>query len=307
MFESLEKASAWISEGDPLLVVEVGDEVRAYPLAILIWHEIVNDTIDGRPIAVTYCPLCNSGIVFDATLDGRRLDFGTTGNLRNSDMIMYDRQTESWWQQFTGDAIVGELTGAQLSVLASQILSLADLREVHPEAQVLRRPAAPRDYGRNPYVNYDSLAGRPFLFGGELDERLLPMERIVGVFDGKVALAYPFATLSESGVVNDFVGETPIVVLFTEGVRSALDASLISEGRETGAAAVFERVVDGAELSFVASGDGKFTDEETGSIWNIVGEAVAGPLEGERLKQIPSADHFWFAWVAFHPDTDIGE
>jgi hypothetical protein len=145
------------------------------------------------------------------------------------------------------------------------------------------------------------------LFGGELDERVQPMERIVGLFDGTVAVAYPFAALAYSGVANDFLGEIPIVVLFREGVRSALDASRISEGRETGAAAVFQRTIDGKDLRFVAEGDGTFTDEETGSTWNIVGEAVAGPLAGERLTQIPSADHFWFAWAAFHPDTEVRE
>jgi hypothetical protein len=105
------EADEWISDREPVLAVEVGREVRAYPLQIMVWHEIVNDTLGGRPIAVTYCPLCNSSLVLDRRVRGRTLTFGTTGNLRNSDLVMWDRQTESWWQQLSAEAVVGELTG----------------------------------------------------------------------------------------------------------------------------------------------------------------------------------------------------
>ena len=103
-----------MSETEPVIGLVVNGDARAYPLKILIWHEIVNDTVGGVPVTVTYCPLCNSAIVFERTVDGRVLDFGTTGKLRNSDLVMYDRQTESWWQQFSGTAIVGAMTGTKL-------------------------------------------------------------------------------------------------------------------------------------------------------------------------------------------------
>ncbi len=189
-YESIEVAAQWLEERDPVIVFEHNGEVRAYPQAILIWHEIVNDEVGGLPVSITFCPLCNASIAFDRrlTVDGEEFlfDFGTTGRLRNSDLIMYDRQTESWWQQFSGEGIVGRLAGAQLTFLASQVLSFEDFRQNFPDATVLARPTQEsglaRSYGRNPYTGYDSSA-TPFLFQGDLDGRLPALERVVGLGD----------------------------------------------------------------------------------------------------------------------------
>ena len=142
-FESVGDASDWLTDRDPVIFFEHNDDIRAYPLAILIWHEIVNDEVGGMPVAVTFCPLCNASIVFDATIDGVVHEFGTTGRLRNSDLIMYDRVTESWWQQFTGEAIVGDYTGRQLTFLASQVISCGDFAAEFPDDQVMARPGMP--------------------------------------------------------------------------------------------------------------------------------------------------------------------
>ena len=108
------------SEREPVVTVEIDGEIpRAYPIRYLTWHEIANDELGGIPLAVTFCPLCNSALVFDRRLDGQVLEFGVSGNLRNSDMVMFDRQTDSWWQQFTGEGIVGEMTGKQLTQVVS--------------------------------------------------------------------------------------------------------------------------------------------------------------------------------------------
>ena len=151
-----------LTPSDPVIGLAIGGDARAYPLRILIWHDIVNDTVAGVPVTVTYCPLCNSAIVFDRRVPPHVLDFGTTGKLRNSDLVMYDRQTESWWQQFTGEAIVGALTGTQLKLLPARLESFAEFKARHPAGQLLV-PTDPkkRDYGRNPYVGYDLSAG-PF-------------------------------------------------------------------------------------------------------------------------------------------------
>ena len=145
-----------LGEREPVIGLVINGDARAYPLRILVWHEIVNDTVGGVPVAVTYCPLCNTALVFDRRLEGRVLDFGTTGKLLKSNLVMYDRQTESWWQQFLGEAIVGELTGARLAMLASRIESLANFRKRAPEGRLLV-PNDPRmrRYGFNPYVGYD--------------------------------------------------------------------------------------------------------------------------------------------------------
>lgn len=131
-YVSIAAAARFLAPREPVIAVSIGGRARAYPLEILTWHEIVNDTLAGVPITVTYCPLCNSAIAFERHAAGRTLTFGTTGNLRNSDLVMWDRQTQSWWQQFSGQAIVGSLTGTRLRELDSQTLSFADYRARYP-------------------------------------------------------------------------------------------------------------------------------------------------------------------------------
>ena len=303
-FEPVAAAATWLSDRDPVIVFAEADDVRAYPLAILIWHEIVNDVVGDRPVAVTYCPLCNASIVFDREFQGQVLDFGTTGKLRNSDLIMYDRQTETWWQQFTGEGIVGQFAGAQLEFLLSQVISFADFAAEFPNGQVLARPALNRSYGANPYSGYDT-SPRPFLFSDEVDARLPATERVAGVVLPGLVKAYPFTRVAQTGAINDEASGLPLVVLHKAGTASALDANAIREGRDVGSVAVFDRRVDGRTLTFAANGDGTFTDNETGSTWNILGQAVAGELSGAQLTPLLAFDHFWFAWAAFHPDTEL--
>lgn len=181
-FVSLTEGDSFLKDTEPVIVFEHRGDARAYPLQILIWHEIVNDTVGGLPVAITFCPLCNTAIAFDRRLEGQVLDFGTTGNLRHSDLVMWDRQTESWWQQITGEAIVGELTSKRLTLLPAAIVSWRDFRATYPQGQVLsRRTGYDRPYGTNPYVGYDDINDSPFLFKGRPDRRLPPMERVVTV------------------------------------------------------------------------------------------------------------------------------
>jgi Protein of unknown function (DUF3179) len=298
-------ADEWLRDHEPVLAVELGDQVRAYPLQILVWHEIVNDVLGGRPIAVTYCPLCNSSLVFDRRVRGRTLTFGTTGNLRNSDLVMWDRQTESWWQQLTAEAVVGELSGTRLSVLPSQTLSWADFKRLHRGGDVLSRDTGvQRDYGSNPYVGYDEPDSDPFLFDGEADDRLPPKERVVAVFGEDETVVVPFSRLLRQPVVQTEVGGRPVVVLYKRGVVSPLDAASIAGSRDVGTAAAFDRRVDGRPLSFKRRGD-DFEDVETGSRWDFAGRAVAGELSGERLTPVRHDQQFWFALAAFLPDARI--
>lgn len=303
-FESVEVASTWLSPRDPVIVFAVDDDVRAYPLAILIWHEIVNDVVGPTPVAVTYCPLCNASIVFDRRFADAVLDFGTTGLLRNSDLVMYDRQTESWWQQFTGQGIAGQWAGEQLTFLSSQVISFADFAAQFPDAQVLARPELARSYGANPYVSYDT-SSRPFLFDGELDNRLAPTARVMGIAAPELQRAYPFRTIAEVGAIHDDFGDVPIVIWHKSGTASALDTRSIAEGRDVGSAAVFDRRIGDRVLTFSRQEDGTFTDEETGSKWNVLGFATEGELAGNRLAAMIAFDHLWFAWAAFYPDTQV--
>ena len=251
---------------EPVIELVLHGEARAYPLRILIWHEIVNDTVGGAPVAVTFCPLCNTAIAFVRRVGGKTLDFGTTGNLRNSDLVMYDRQTESWWQQFGGEGIVGRYTGTTLGQLPSRIVAWAEFLHAHPDGRVLSENTGyQRPYGQNPYVGYDDVSRPPFFpVANSGDKRLLPKERVVFVERGAEAIAVPFSALAKRRTVEVSIGGHRLVVRFRPGVTSALDTSDIGAGREVGAATVTEN-----------------------------GSAV------------PFEEPFWFAVAAFRPHVKI--
>jgi len=304
-FTTVADADELLEAQEPVIAFELNGEAKAYPLQILTWHEIVNDTVGGVPVVATFCPLCNSAIVFERTLDGVVYDFGVSGKLRNSDLIMWDRQTESWWQQLTGAGIVGELTGQQLRLLPSSIVAWQDFKAAYPDAAVLSRDTGyRRNYGSNPYVGYDRVDQPPFLFFGRQDDRLLPMERVAALTVGDAAAAFPFALLEREGVVHYRVGGQDLAVFFQPGARSALDGPSIAASKAVGATGVFARDFEGQRLTFQSEGEG-FTDAETGSRWNILGQATDGPLAGGKLTPLVHANHFWFAWAAFRPDTEI--
>ncbi|WP_300583802.1 DUF3179 domain-containing protein [Marivita sp.] len=215
-----------IDPTEPVITLEIGTEARAYPIRYLTWHEIVNDTMGGVPVAVTFCPLCNSALTFDRRVKGRVLSFGVSGKLRNSDMIMYDRETESWWQQAIGEAIVGDLTGAELKTLPSWMESWAEFVARHPDGLVMAEPGYNRDYGRNPYQGYDS-STRPFLYSGEMPPHGIDaLARVVRVDDR----AWPMERLAREGEVR----EAGVVISWRAGQASALDTARIGAGRDVG-------------------------------------------------------------------------
>jgi thiol-disulfide isomerase/thioredoxin len=305
-FVSVEEADGWLEPQEPVVLAQVGDDARAYPIQIFMWHEIVNDTIGGVPVTVTFCPLCNTGVAFERTFDGQVLDFGTTGRLRFSNLIMYDRQTETWWQQATGEGIAGEFAGRQLTFVPASMISWADFKATYPDGTVLSRETGySRDYGRNPYTGYDDVNRSPFLYvGPETPGTLPPMARVVTVDLNGEAVGYPYDVLQEVHVVNDTVGGVPIVVLWAPGTASALDAGSVAGGEDVGAATTFSRELDGQTLTFVFDGD-RIVDEQTGTEWDVLGQAVSGPLAGSQLTPVVSINHFWFSWVAFRPETRV--
>jgi hypothetical protein len=296
-FETVAQASRWLDDREPVAVVEIGGDVRAYPLQVLIWHEIVNDSVGGQPVTVTFCPLCNTTLAFDRRLDGRVLDFGTTGRLRHSDLVMYDRQTESWWQQATGKGIVGTYAGQRLRFIPAPGVSWKEFRAAHPNGRVLSRATGhERPYGRNPNERYDSRSGPiSAFFSGRTDDRLPAMERVVAIEDSAGSVAYAFPLLRDRRVVNDALGALPIVIMWASGTVSALDTEEIRAGRDVGATAEFDRRLDGRTLEFDPAGDGRFRDRLTGSIWDLRGRAVRGTLARRQLAAIPHGNHFWFA------------
>lgn len=306
-FDTVEQASSWIAPLEPVIAVKLGDTSRAYPLQVMTWHEIVNDEVDGIPISVTFCPLCNASIVFDGRLAGSILDFGTTGLLRMSDLVMYDRQSESWWQQFTGTAIVGEFTGQKLKRVPSSIISFESFAESAPDGRILNRDTGmSRPYGQNPYPGYDDINSNPFLFRGSTDSRLKPMERVLGVSIADEHKIYPFSSLENKPIVEDRVGDTEILIVNSGQLLSALDQREISESRMVGQINAWQRRVKDSDQSLSFNfNSGVLKDNETNSTWNALGISTAGPLKGQRLKSIDSGVHFAFAWMAFNPQTSI--
>lgn len=305
--ESVDDAATWLSDRSPVIALEIDGEARAYPQAILMRHEIANDVVADVPVAVTFCPLCNSSITFDRRVDDVALDFGVSGFLRHSDLVMYDRQTESWWQQLTGEGLAGDYAGLLLDIVPSQVISFGNFAQRYPDGLVLSRETGyNRRYGINPYTNYDSNPGRPFLFRGETDPRLpSPVDHVLAAIVEDIPIAYPFSVLRENMVVNDVIGATPVAVFFQTGVASALGDTVIDNAADLGTAAMYVSKVDGETLNFNANDDGTFSDEQTGSIWNAFGEAIAGELEGAELEWINAFPHFWFAWAAFQPETQV--
>ncbi|MEJ2600322.1 MAG: DUF3179 domain-containing protein [Anaerolineales bacterium] len=305
-FVGVKEADSWLKAVEPVILVEVGQEARAYPLQILIWHEIVNDTVGGLPLVVTFCPLCNTGIAFERDFEGKLLDFGTTGRLRFSNLVMYDRQTETWWQQATGEAITGELSGSQLKFYPAAIISWQEFKAAHPDGRVLSRDTGfGRDYGRNPYVGYDDVNNSPFLYRGPVTPGTLPpVARVLTVDLNREAVAYTYDVLQKVRVVNDNVGGHPVVVFWETGTASALDARSVAGGKDVGAANAFNRVLDGQELTFFIEGQ-RILDRESGSEWDVLGRALNGKLAGKALTPVVAVNHFWFSWAAFKPETHI--
>ncbi len=305
-FITIDAADEWLEAQEPVVLVQIEGQAHAYPVQILMWHEIVNTSVGQVPVSVTFCPLCNTAIAFERNFDGQVLDFGATGRLRNSNLIMYDRQTETWWQQATGEAIAGQYTGQQLAFVPAAIISWGDFKATYPGGMVLSRETGyARAYGSNPYTGYDDVNEFPFLFDGLVEDGVLPpMARVLTVDLNGEAVAYPYDVLKSEHAVNDTVGGIPIAVLWASGTASALDTGSVAGGRDVGAATTFSRELDGQTLTFVLE-NARIVDEQSGSEWNVLGQAISGPLAGQQLTPIVSVNHFWFSWGAFRPETNI--
>ena len=299
---------------EPVIAVELNGEAKAYPLNMLTMHEISNDVIGGVPVLPTYCPLCNSSIVYSRILNHKEqkklLTFEVSGMLRKSDMLMADKETETWWQQLTGEAVVGELTGAQLKIIPSLVISVEEFFDSYPKGKILSTNTQTRAqgrYGYNPYVNYDDPDGKPmesFFDINNLDSRLPAMERIVDIKGEKGYKIYPFTKIAEKGVINDTFERKEIVLFYNDKTISVLDNRIISISRNIGSVTLFSRVLGTDTLSFLKSGN-RFIDDQSHSEWNITGKCIKGKLKGKQLKKIVHGNHFAFAWLAFYPDSEI--
>jgi hypothetical protein len=287
---------------DPVVVVERGGKVKAYPVQILMWHEMVNDEIAGERVVVTYCPLCNAAAVWSGEHEGEELEFGTAGLLRHSNLVMYDRQTESLWQQFTGEGLVGEHAGQELARIPAEVMSFAHLRDHYPTARVLSRDTGyNRAYGTNPYPRYDPAEASAT---GVLEDKT----RVVGILlggrgGGERPVAVTWSAVRQAGALEVEEAGKRAVIFHQEGMSTPLETGHTHSGREVGVTTVFSPAVAGEYLGPFQRTERGFEDAATRSIWDITGTAVEGPRRGERLERIIHYDTFWFAWKAFYPQA----
>ncbi|MFL2639882.1 MAG: DUF3179 domain-containing protein [Dehalococcoidia bacterium] len=298
----------WLTDNHPVAVIAIDGEAKAYPLGILTFHEIVNDTVSGKPIVITYCPLCYTALGFEREVDGNVLNFGTTGNLRRSNLIMWDDLTESWWQQITGKAIIGDLAGVSLETINVNISSLDQFKHTYPSGLILSPNSTNYEmdeiYGKNPYLRYDAPNTQPFMFKQSIDKRLDPVERVLGIEINGNYLAIPFISLENDIVVElEHEGEE-IVVFYNDKTLSALDKELIIESRIAGSASAFSPYVNGERVYFY-NDDGLIRDVATNSKWSQLGQAYEGILAGETLDTLETVNVLWFAWASFYPSTEI--
>ncbi len=292
----------------PVIAIEVHGVARAYPVAILAYHEIVNDVVGGVPVAVTFCPLCNSPVAYGRRLDGHTVRFGVTGQLAESNLIMFDRRTRTWWQQLSGRAIAGPLTGRRLRPLAASMVAFGPWRAAHPTASVMRPPArSPYRYGIDPYGWYDGGPRQPGVLvrAAPYDHRLPPKWRVIGVprqgGRGPVAFALP-AGRGTFRVARKTAGSVPLVALFGYGERLPETGRTPPDARLGWSGSVFVASAAGHPVDLLATHHG-FVDRSTRSRFDLLGRAVSGPLAGAQLPAVPQAQAFWFAWSHFSPDT----
>jgi hypothetical protein len=288
----------FLSDDDVVFGLAAAREARAYPQLVLVWHEIVNDEFPDGPISVTYCPLTGSVVAFRGTApDGSPYTFGTTGNLVNSNLLMYDRQTDSNWPQLLGAAITGDAEGEALEEIPVDWTTWSRWRQAHPETVVLTTETGYlRSYGSDPYGSYTPVGGYyssdRLLFGVSHDDDRLPRKEVViGVKRGGDRLAVPKDLLADSGVERAEVGGDRVAVLY--------DPEL-DEGR-----AVVERLPSGDTELTPTETPGQYRDSASGSLWDAAGVALEGSLEGEQLPRVMSLDVMWFAWFAFFPNTTL--
>ncbi len=278
----------FLKDDDLVIGLRLNGETRAYPLFILVWHEIVNDKLGDTPVSVTYCPLCFTTQVFERTLNGTEVQFGTSGKLYNSNLVMYDRLTGSYWSQALGQSITGQLAGEELKKIPFDVARWGDWKSLYPDSLVLTTETGfERPYGSDPYGNYYTSSEIIFPVAHK-DERMHPKEIIAGYHDINSYKAYKFHDVESVKAINDKINgkEILLVSLYPNMVRA------------------FDRKVDGNSIEFVFS-DGKIMDKQTSSEWNFDGQAVTGSLKGKHLERIALNPGFWFEWVAFHPETEI--
>ncbi|MFM9946208.1 MAG: DUF3179 domain-containing protein [Bacteroidia bacterium] len=300
-------------EHEPVIAVSYNGVTKAYPLSLLTMYELSNDTVGGENVMVTYCPMCNAAMVFNRKIkrDGQEsiLNFGISGLLMHNDMIMYDKQTNTWWEQLMGEAIVGELAGTELKMMRALLISVKDYFDRYPEGKILTplNVSLTNKKSHRPFyhLNHDNKTlDTTYYLPEKVDPRLPPLERVLDIHVEEHTMIYPFSKISEKEVINEVFDNMHFVIFYHGEMVSVLDEDKLSKSRHVGSATAFRSTLDGVNYKFKKKGS-YFEDEQTGSTWDITGFCREGVLKGKQLMILPHSNHFAFAYLAFFPDAEI--
>jgi hypothetical protein len=293
-FISVQEASKFLEDSELVLGLNINGDIRAYPLQILVWHEVVNDEVGGVPVAVTYCPLCFTNQVFNRIIDGQVVEFGTSGKLYNSNLVMYDRTSKSLWSQAMAEGIVGKYAGTKLERVPFDIAYWKEWKQLYPDSKVLSRDTGSnRPYGADPYGDYYTNSDVLFPVSNK-DGRLNLKEIVVGLENKGQYKAYKLQEIENKKVINDQVDGKSITLFSLYPFMIRAYDPVVEDG--------VEKIV--LQFDYNAENN-KFIDKQTGSEWNFEGKAISGQMKGKQLTRIAFDEGFWFEWVAFHPKTEI--
>lgn len=293
-FISVQEAGKFLEDSDFVLGLNINGDIRAYPLQILVWHEIVNDNVGGIPVAVTYCPLCFTNQVFNRSLDDGQevVEFGTSGKLYNSNLVMYDRTSKSLWSQAMAEGIVGKYAGTKLERVPFDVAYWKEWKQLYPESKILsRNTGSNRPYGVDPYGDYYTNSDVLFPVSNK-DNRLGLKEIVIGFENKGQYKAYKLQEIENKKVINDQVNGKPIALF-------SLHPFMVR---------AYDRIVEDGELTLEFEYDAdnnRIIDKQTGSEWNFEGMAINGQMKGKQLTRLPYDEGFWFEWIAFHPKTGL--
>jgi hypothetical protein len=289
-FNSVNDGNKFLGDSDKVVGININGDIRAYPLQILVWHEIVNDNVGGISVAITYCPLCFTNQVFDRKVNNTILEFGTSGKLYNSNLVMYDRSSKSLWSQALGEGIVGKYAGIKLEKLPFDVAYWKDWKKIYPQTKVLSKDTgSARPYGADPYGDYYTAPDILFPVSNK-DNRLGLKEIVVGLENRDWSKAYKLQDIEKLKVINDQLNNKSVTLFSLHPIMARL----------------FDPLVNGQALLFKYNfTNNTFTDNQTGSQWDFEGKSIEGPMKGKKLMRLPFDEGYWFEWAAFHPGTQV--
>ena len=285
--------SEWL-DAEYVIGLSLNGDARAYPIRLLSSHELVNDTVGGQPVLISWCPLCFSAIVFERKVDGRELTFGVSGMLYRDNLVMYDHQTNTLWSQLLGQSLRGALRQQRLTIVPSMITTWAEWKRLYPGTKVLsaEQMGLYEDGLIDPYAGYYT-SGAAGLAADVTHAADVPAKALViGLQVGADLRAYPLALLSEEGLIEDELGGVPLLLVYDAPLQVVK---------------VYQRNINGRELTFAAATTlHTLQDTQTGSTWDWrTGQATTGELAGVTLTPYPATLTFWFAWAGIFPETDV--